>query len=136
MQKITVLLSVLVISFFIIGCVESKFKSASPETVAKLDFGSKPKKVKVAKIGGAFENELKDPYSAKIKLVNMPLIKGYMTNYNGKIYWKGWVTTVEVNAKNSYGGYTGNKFYYVPLSYGEGIAAFGLSDESILKVIK
>ena len=46
-------------------------------------------------------------------------VRGY-TNYGfrgskkraGSVIWTGWVSVILVNAKNSYGGYTGNRRYY------------------------
>lgn len=59
-----------------------------------------------------FESTLKDPESARYKF-GRP-IKAYANNgliAGGKVAWKGYMVDVEVNAKNSYGGYVGYKPY-------------------------
>ena len=61
-----------------------------------------------------FENTLKDPESARYKF-GKP-IKAYANNgivYGGNIAWWGYMVDVEVNAKNSFGGYVGFKPYMV-----------------------
>ena len=55
------------------------------------------------------ENYLKDPQSAIYKW--QPIIKGYMKDapiLGGEVHY-GYVLNASVNAKNSYGGYTGFK---------------------------
>jgi hypothetical protein len=65
-------------------------------------------------IPGYFETILKDPESARYRYgtpfkgqINKGLISG------GGIQWIGWVFPVQINAKNSFGGYTGYKTHYV-----------------------
>ena len=61
-----------------------------------------------------FESILKDPDSARYKV--SPPYKAF-ANYSlvegGGLRWKGYAVDVQVNAKNSYGGYTGFKPYIV-----------------------
>lgn len=67
-----------------------------------------------------FETILKDSDSAKYRY-GTPF-KGYTNEgllYGGKINWSGWLYPVSINAKNSYGGYTGFKTYYLQLSRGQ-----------------
>lgn len=61
-----------------------------------------------------FETRLKDPDSAKYQY-GTPA-KAYANNglaYGGKVAWSGYALPVAVNAKNSYGGYTGYKPYVI-----------------------
>ena len=60
-----------------------------------------------------FNATLKDPFSAQYTF--LPTFKGYSQDgawspSGGKSYF-GWVAPVLVNAKNSYGGYTGSQKY-------------------------
>lgn len=73
------------------------------EQVAKLDFGPEPKNYEqMAK--DYYTNILKDPESARFKDFSKPA-KGYSQSMMGT--HAGYLVTFEVNAKNSYGGYTG-----------------------------
>lgn len=88
------------------GCV-----SVSPQELANVHFGDCPasyqddiKKLK--------SNTLKDPYSAvytfgepRKGVAQDGLLRG------GRKYF-GWIVPVQLNAKNSFGAYTGNKQYY------------------------
>lgn len=59
-----------------------------------------------------FENILKDPESARYR-IGKP-IKAYANNgliSGGNIAWRGYMVDVQVNAKNSFGGYVGFKPY-------------------------
>lgn len=60
-----------------------------------------------------FDNTLKDPESAQYKM-GCP-VKGYMQRavFDGPgMEFVGYMALVEVNAKNSYGGYTGYESYF------------------------
>jgi hypothetical protein len=91
----------------------------SPPTIdefAKANYGDKPnKKIYESKVKDWFEGCLKDPESAKYKF-DKPKKGWYgktLSNLAGprKIDY-GWIVLVQVNAKNSYGGYTGYKPYH------------------------
>jgi hypothetical protein len=61
-----------------------------------------------------FEARLKDPESASYSF-GAPA-KAYANNglaRGGEVTWRGYAVPVSANAKNSYGGYTGNKEYIV-----------------------
>ncbi len=99
--------------FFIQGCAGAVPEKKEIKKFEEKDFGSIPivsnfqqqieKKIKV---------RLKDPYSAKItKCAPVPL-KASMYNVIS-----GWATVCQVNAKNSYGGYTGFKNYNAFIGY-------------------
>jgi hypothetical protein len=64
-----------------------------------------------------FEQTLKDPESARYRFIgsargysNEALLGGGHVNWRGRIYY------LQVNARNSYGGYTGGKPYMALLS--------------------
>ena len=71
------------------------------------DFGPQPSDYK-EKITAYYAYVLKDPESAKYRF-GKPY-KAY-TNaglaVGGVVSWSGWAVDVQINAKNSYGGYTG-----------------------------
>lgn len=58
-----------------------------------------------------FETYLKDSESARYKFT--PLSKGWMfsNRFEGSIFYAGYILEAQVNAKNSYGGYTGWSTY-------------------------
>ncbi len=87
----------------------------SVKTLNSLNYGTQPKKLNMASLKRYLNATLKDPYSAKIDIFNQPNLKGYIRDKHNKIIWSGWVAKVHVNAKNSYGAYTGGSFYYVPV---------------------
>lgn len=60
-------------------------------------------------IPGRMSDLLKDPYSAKYRYHHAP-VKGYANNgllHGGDVAFFGWMVPFEVNAKNSFGAYTG-----------------------------
>ncbi|CNG79202.1 hypothetical protein [Yersinia frederiksenii] len=73
------------------------------------DVGVKPSNYKKL-IEDAIRNELKDPDSAKFSEFTTPR-KEVMVNNRKFVY--GYSSCVFVNAKNSYGGYTGKQLYWV-----------------------
>jgi len=88
-------------------------KGPSPEFLRSLDFGEAPRDpLESAK--PLFDNELKDPSSAQYRLLNT--FTGYCkqgwARGNG-LDWVGYAANIAVNAKNSYGGYTGYQVYTV-----------------------
>ena len=131
MKKIiraTVLASV----FLFIGC--SGVSPLPSSAIAKMDFGPQPTNIKMENLKSAFYN-FKDPYSVvvtELKTAAYPK-RGYMLDVNGKLYWKGWVTLVNANAKNSYGGYIGNKPYFVAMKNGKGfLASTNVGDDALI----
>ncbi len=73
------------------------------------DVGVAPKNHKKL-IEDAIRNLLKDPDSAKFTGLTAPR-KEVMVENHAFVY--GYASCVNVNAKNSYGGYTGNSLYWV-----------------------
>ncbi|CDO35080.1 hypothetical protein [Novosphingobium sp. KN65.2] len=79
--------------------------------VALSDLGPQPTDVQ-AGVRQAAQTFLKDPFSAEYQIG--PLYPGYCKG-RGKwdVQWKGWATNVLINARNSYGGYTGYQVHTV-----------------------
>ncbi len=100
-----------VLALFICGCVTAP----TPEELDSADYGARP--IHYETITKEFlSNVLKDPDSAKYDIKEP--CKGYYTDppavalMGQKRETKyGWIVDVWVNAKNSYGGYTGYKKY-------------------------
>lgn len=59
-----------------------------------------------------FQDNLKDPDSAKYSGYTNPIKEHAIENVNAKKVIYGYSACVYVNAKNSYGGYTGKKQYW------------------------
>ncbi|WP_447868627.1 hypothetical protein [Rahnella aceris] len=83
-----------------------KVKNINLETA---DVGKNPKNYEPL-VEDAIRNELKDPESAKFSGITTPR-KEVMVQNGNFVY--GYSTCVFVNAKNSYGGYTGKQLYWV-----------------------
>lgn len=122
MKKISVICTVLA-SLLLAGCgpsaydqkmAEAKRKDAEFANAVKninldtADVGAKPSNYKEL-VEGAIKDQLKDPDSAKFYDMS-PLRKEVMVEHRQFVY--GYSTCVYVNAKNSYGGYTGKKLYW------------------------
>lgn len=92
---------------FLISC--AGFEKISPD----YNFGSPPTDVE-RKVREYFQYILKDPSSANF-IVGTPY-KAYQNEgliTGGGIQWAGYAVDVSINARNSYGGYTGYKPYLV-----------------------
>lgn len=83
-----------------------KVKNINLETA---DVGKSPKSYKPV-VEEAIRNDLKDPESAQFSDMTHPR-KEVMVQDGNFVY--GYSTCVFVNAKNSYGGYTGKQLYWV-----------------------
>lgn len=96
------MLKKIVVPFVIIlsGCVSTPDKA----TLERADYGALPNDYKEL-IAGKISNNLKDPLSAMYKYAEP--YKGWCKSGFGTYY--GWLVRVSVNAKNSYGAYTGNQ---------------------------
>lgn len=119
MKKIAVVGAVLV-SLMLSGCespqmAEAKRKDAEFSAAVKninldtADVGEQPKNYKEV-VESAILRQLKDPESAKFSAMTTPR-KEVMVENRAFVY--GYSTCLYVNAKNSYGGYTGDQLYWV-----------------------
>lgn len=96
-----ILLTLLILS----GCA---FQKPAPDTY----YGFPPTDM-TESIPEAMAYHLKDPNSAQYRYSGVA-VKGYMNDglaHGGKVGFTGWMVPFEVNAKNSYGGYTGYEPY-------------------------
>ncbi len=88
------------------GCVTNS-------QIQSRDAGPKPTQAQVEPQARVwFETTLKDPYSAHIEFLG--IYKGWYSDgpFAGGIQ-TGWVAEYSVNAKNSFGGYTGYQTHYL-----------------------
>ena len=95
------------------------------DEVVKADFGQYPENYKSI-VKNWFEELLKDPESARYKFDNKP-IKAYTRNppvEGGGVVHFGYYVKVKVNAKNSFGGYTGWQEYRLLIRNGKVIDNF------------
>lgn len=99
MRLVLVVLAMLLLN----GC--ALMNRPSPEQIAQADYGSFPTNYQ-ATIKHYMDNVLKDPTSAMYSDWRGPS-QGYVSNMHGAFF--GYRVCVMVNAKNSYGGYTGKQ---------------------------
>ena len=98
------------------GC--SSIKPVDPDVLASADYGIYPDNYETI-IKSYFQTRLKDPFSAQYQfrtpfkafLRNAPVLGGDPTIYGYMVY-------TNVNAKNSYGAYTGWEEYRLLISDG------------------
>lgn len=114
-----------------IGCL-NHYPYPTIEERSKADYGNYPSNYQDI-VKKYFEQSLKDPESARYNDWIGPS-KGFMRDLS-RIYY-GYRVCVKVNAKNSYGGYTGRKLYYFIINneiiiYEEG----GASDERAVNTL-
>lgn len=84
----------------------------TPQDIAGADYGPVMEQDQAeTRVKQYFNGTLKDPYSAQFQFSRVE--KGYIIGsaFEGKPLYAGYIVTVNVNAKNSYGGYTGNQGY-------------------------
>jgi hypothetical protein len=91
------------------GCVTDDQPSTPP------DYGVLPPDYK-SDITNYFNANLKDPYSAHYTFYEPVETSWYQGWSTHKFY--GWKVMVDVNAKNSFGGYTGNQSYFFTFAGG------------------
>jgi hypothetical protein len=108
MHKVKTAVTGIAIALLVTACA-SAFQRPEPTA----DYGSPPQGYEEA-IKARFEQVLKDPESARYRF-GRP-VKAYTNEglaYGGKVSWVGYLVDVQVNAKNSFGGYVGFKPYMV-----------------------
>lgn len=91
------------------GCASVRAPTEAEMAVA--DYGAEPQHY-LDSIHAYFNQTLKDPASIQYRLVTMPE-HGYThfsNAFTGRTLY-GWLVRAEINAKNSYGGYTGFQTY-------------------------
>jgi hypothetical protein len=101
-------------AFILFGC-------ATPPTqqeIASADYGVYPKDYEEI-IKSYMNGILKDPMSAQYTFLGAPQIA--WTSFGGRKF--GYGTCVRINAKNSFGGYTGNHLSYFLIRNGSVVTA-------------
>ena len=98
------------------GCVSTSVPPPTRADVAAADVGPMPEDYR-EQIAAALKIMLKDPESARVEYIGEPL-KDYTTRLNDASVSFGWRVRVNVNAKNSYGGYTGWSEYQFFFRFG------------------
>jgi hypothetical protein len=86
----------------LIGCA-----TPTAQELASADFGSYPTNYEIV-IKSYMSTILKDPDSARYNFLNSP--KSGWSGFGAVKY--GYIVCVNINAKNCYGGYTGNRMSY------------------------
>jgi hypothetical protein len=96
-------LGMLLVAILASGCMTQ----VSPDELAKVDAGPQPVEWE-SQIHRWLKSTLKDYESARVEFSEMGLEKDYSNILNGmNVVSYGWKQVVRVNAKNSFGGYTG-----------------------------
>lgn len=121
--------------FFFAVVVSALAGCATPPTqqeISSADYGPEPSNYQ-AVIKDYMASALKDPESARYEFYRKTTEKGF--SGNPRTY--GWVTCFNVNAKNSYGGYTGMQKYFVLIRHNVVVTALsgdgrgGFADEVV-----
>ncbi|MCO7526356.1 hypothetical protein NJH54_17830 [Pseudomonas asiatica] len=84
----------------------------TPQEIANADYGTPIAQGQAEeRIKQYFNGVLKDPYSAQYQFSQVQ--QGYVVGsaFEGRNLYAGYIISVDVNAKNSFGGYTGSKGY-------------------------
>ena len=103
------ILGFFILGFIMNGCAETE-KAVPTQSFTMADYGAKPSVQSYkAEIRAKIQAKLKDPYSAKFKFDNPR--KALYAPKVLSVSIPGWAIPCTVNAKNSYGGYTGQKFW-------------------------
>lgn len=107
-----------------VGCV----KAPTTMEVNNADYGTYPTNYEEV-IKAYLGNVLKDPYSAKVEFVKGPST-GWYAQFNGSKFF-GYRVCAEINAKNSYGAYSGKNTHYFMINNERVILHFGGGDEQV-----
>lgn len=108
--------SLFILFLFITGCA---IKPTQQE-LESADYGNYPENYEGI-IKSHMNTVLKDPYSAQYRFLNSP--RKAWNGWGGTKF--GYVVCVNINAKNGFGGYTGEKLYYFLLKNNVVILDFG-----------
>lgn len=118
-MKNIVTLAAILLSATLSGCVTTQASRADAETdvwkaslpAQGADYGAYPNQYQEI-IKGYMAETLKDPDSAKYADFTLPRQEHVITNAPMKQAAYGYSSCVKVNAKNSYGGYTGSQLHW------------------------
>ncbi len=129
LKKIGILVA---LAFVLAGCASGP----TPQDIAAADYGSVPDQSEAeATVKEFFDRYLKDPASAQYRFGKTE--KGYMISdsFDGSQLYAGYLVRVEVNAKNSYGGYTGWSRYQFIFNNGQMLRGQETTPSGFLKKI-
>ena len=104
--------------FALIALVSGCATPPTQEELASADYGQYPSDYEQI-IKGYMQATLKDPDSARYQFLNPP--KTGWNGFGGKKF--GYIVCAYINAKNSYGGYVGNRMSYFMIKNGRVIDA-------------
>ena len=107
------IITILALAALLLGCA-----TPTQQELAAADYGSYPADFETI-IKSYMQATLKDPESARYQFLNSP--KSGWNGFGGVKY--GYVVCVRINAKNSYGGYVGNRMSYFMIRNGRVIDA-------------
>ena len=122
--------SILLFTLLISACA-----SVSPEELENADFGEEPTNYEYD-IKNLMSRLLKDPASATYQFAEPR--KGMTQDgwaVGGKKYF-GYIVPVSINAKNSFGGYTGAKQYYFLFSEGKVMEVTSMIGSGMGKILE
>jgi hypothetical protein len=105
--KLSILAASAAVALFASGCA---FQHPTADQFTYIN----PPRYYESSVKAYFEPRLKDPESARYNF-GAPA-RAYANNGSlrgGEVVWRGYAVPVRVNAKNSYGGYTGGKDYII-----------------------
>ena len=105
-----------VVFFLLGGCAVAP----TQDELASADYGAYPSDYKDI-VQNYMETRLKDPMSAQYSFLNSP--RSAWNTFGGKKF--GYAVCARVNAKNSFGGYTGGKLNYFLIRNGSVILMIG-----------
>lgn len=110
----TAVIQSMLATMFVASCASA---SLGPEELANVEWGPYPEDFE-SRTKTYMDGKLKDPSSAKYRFENPPY-KAYVRKapiQGGKPFAYGYMVDFWVNARNGFGGYTGDKFYRVLIS--------------------
>lgn len=126
MYKVKITLTCISIALLVTACA-SAFQRPEPTA----EYGRPPQNYEDT-IRAQFEQVLKDPESARYRFGHP--VKAYANEglaYGGNVSWVGYLVDVQVNAKNSFGGYVGFKPYMMFFS-GDRVVRYLEGSEHVL----
>ena len=104
----------------------------TPQDIANADYGTSIDQEQAeTRVKQYFNAHLKDPYSAQYQFSKVE--KGYIIGnaFEGRPLYAGYIMTANVNAKNSFGGYTGNEAYQFLFQNGVAVKGLKLSPNGL-----
>lgn len=108
-------IGVLLLLLLVAGCVTNSRPVSETVDTVNADYGVYPHEY-VASIKAWAQANLKDPESARYGYISRPR-QEYVVENHKPVF--GYSVCAQINAKNSYGGYTGNEIFWFFFRYGQ-----------------